>query len=285
MMNIQILTDGGADLTSSLKEQYEVKMIPLHIQIGNEQYRPGVDLDLPDFFRKMEETDELPKTSAPGPQAFYEAYKRIPADKPILMLSLSKGLSATYQNAVTGKQMLLEEEPNRQIEVLNTKTATSGIALLVKEAGEKITEGLTFSELVTHMKEKIEKTTTLFILKNLENLVKGGRIDRVKGAIAKTLNIKLLMNASKEGTIEVSEKVRGDKKSIRRFIEQIGEYARHFENKTISMSHCRAPERAQSILTKIKEKYPFNDSMMVEMGPLIATYAAEGGIVIAFFKD
>ncbi|MBO8157340.1 MAG: DegV family protein [Bacillaceae bacterium] len=284
-MNIQIMIDGGGDLPASLKEKYQVITVPLNIQFGNKQYKPGVDLDLPEFFKKLKESDELPKTSAPGPHFFYEAYKQIPRDKPILMLSLSKGLSATYQNASIGKNMLLEEDPDRQIEVLNTKTATSGIALLVKEAGEKITEGLSFSELVDHMEERIEKTTTLFILKNLENLVKGGRLDRVKGAIAKTLNIKLLMNASEEGTIEVSEKVRGDKKSIRRFIEQIGEYAKDFENKTISLSHCNAPERAESILAKIKERYPFKDSILAEMGPLIATYAAEGGIVIAFFRD
>lgn len=284
-MNIQIMIDGGGDLPASLKEKYQVITVPLNIQFGNKQYKPGVDLDLPEFFKKLKESDELPKTSAPGPHFFYEAYKQIPRDKPILMLSLSKGLSATHQNALIGKNMLLEEDPDRQIEVLNTKTATSGIALLVKEAGEKITEGLSFSELVDHMEERIEKTTTLFILKNLENLVKGGRLDRVKGAIAKTLNIKLLMNASEEGTIEVSEKVRGDKKSIRRFIEQIGEYAKDFENKTISLSHCNAPERAESILAKIKERYRFKDSILAEMGPLIATYAAEGGIVIAFFRD
>lgn len=82
------------------------------------------------------------------------------------------------------------------------------------------------------MEDRIENTITLFILKTLENVIKGGRLDKVKGALAKTLNIKLLMKASEIGAVEVTEKVRGNKKSIRRFVDQIGEYAHSFEDRS-----------------------------------------------------
>jgi DegV family protein with EDD domain len=201
------------------------------------------------------------------------------------MFSLSKGLSSTYENAVAGKNLLLEEEPDRTIEVLNTKTASCGIALLLHEANKKINENETFEEIVAHLSRKIEKTATLFVLKTLENLIMGGRLDRVRGAVAKTLNIKLLMRGSEEGTIEVTEKVRGEKKSIRRFVEQIGEYTKNVEDKVIAMTHCNDEERAKSVLAEIKKKYPFKDAYLAETGPLISTYGGNGALVISFFKD
>lgn len=285
VVDIQVMTDGGADIPKRLNETLDIIVVPLYLHFNDGQYKSGVTMDLQGFYQKIKETNELPRSAAPSPNDFYEAYKEVDPHTPILMLSLTKGLSSTYENAVIGKRMLLEDEPDRIIEVINTKTASCGIALLLHEANVKINEGYSFNELVGHLYERVEQTTTLFVLKTLENLVMGGRLDKVKGTIAKTLNIKLLMKASEEGSIDVSEKVRGDKKSIRRFIDQIGEYTKHFEDKVISMTHCNAEERAKNVLSQIRAKYPFKDAYLTETGPLISTYGGEGALVISFFKD
>ncbi|CDQ21510.1 EDD domain protein, DegV family [Halobacillus karajensis] len=284
-MTIQLIIDGGGDLPQGMMEDYNIHYVPLNLHFGNEQYKTGETIDLKTFYEKLKNTEELPRSSSPSPNDFYEKYKALDAEDEILVLSLTQGLSSTYESAVMGRDMLLEEEPNRKVAVLNTKTASSGIALLVDEAWKKINEGLEFEAVVSHMEERIEKTATLFILKTLENVIKGGRLDKVKGTIAKTLNIKLLMQASEEGTIEVTEKVRGNKKSIRRFVDQISEYTHQFENRNIALSHCNDEEGGQTVLNKIKERYNFKDGLFMEMGPLISTYAGEGGLVIAFFKD
>ncbi|QTM98116.1 DegV family EDD domain-containing protein [Sediminibacillus dalangtanensis] len=285
-MRIQLMTDGSADLSKQMEEELQVKVVPLYLNFGEKQYRTGIDLDIPAFNQMMRAAEELPRSAAPNPNDFYNAYKEVDPETPIIMLSLTKGVSSTYENAEAGKEMLLQEEPERKIEVINTKTASSGLILLLHEAAKKMDEGFSYEQLVQHLHIKVEQTTTLFVLKTIDNLIKGGRLDRMKGTIAKTLNIKLLMKASEEeGVIEVSEKVRGDKKSIRRFIEQIGEYTRNFEDKLIAMTHCNAEERAKKVLEDVKKKYPFKDTILTEMGPLISTYAGEGGLVIAFFKD
>lgn len=284
-MTIQLMTDGGADIPKELSGIIDIKTIPLYLNFRDQQYKSGVDLDLATFYKKIEETKELPRSAAPSPNDFYEAYKQVDPSTPIIMLSLSGGLSSTYDNAVAGKKLLLEEEPNRKIEVINTKTASCGQALMLFEAYQKIQENYSFEEIVSHLNKMVKHTATLFVLKTLENLVLGGRLDKVKGTIAKTLNIKLLMKGSDEGTIEVSEKVRGDKKSIRRFVEQIGEYAKSVEDKILVMTHCNASERAKAVLSEIKEKYTFKSTYLTEMGPLISTYGGEGALVIAFFKD
>lgn len=284
-MQIQIMTDSGADIPNSLMERYDMKVVPLNVHFGDEQYRSGIDIDLPTFHEKMNASEELPTTSAPAPYDFYQTFKAVDADKPIVMLSLSQELSTTHDNAVMGKDMLLEEEPNRKIVVLNTKSATSGMTLLADEAGKRAEEGMEFDAFIQHMEERIEQTATLIYLRTVENLIKGGRLDRFKGTIAKTLNIKVLMKKSDIGTIEVAEKVRGNKKALRRFLEQIGEYTKTFENKTIAVSYSTTEEKAKQFLSEVKERYAFKDSILTEMGPLIATHAGEGGYVISFFRD
>ncbi|KGX86573.1 DegV family protein [Pontibacillus litoralis] len=284
-MQIKIMTDGGSDLPKHVKDQYDVTIVPLNIHFGEEQYVSGVNLDIQTFYKKMREQEELPRSSAPSPYAFYEAYKEVDASKPILMLSLSKELSTTYHNALMAKDMILEEEPDRQIVVLNTRTATSGMSLLVNEAGQCVKQGMAFDELIHHIEERISKISTLFILRTVENLIKGGRLDRVKGTIAKTLNIKLLMKGSPEGKIEVAEKIRGNKKAMRRFVDQIADNTSNFENKTYSLSYSTTSEKAEAFLEEIKARYPFKETLLMEMGPLCATYAGEDGFVMAFFRD
>ncbi|MBM7554384.1 DegV family protein [Thalassobacillus pellis] len=284
-MTIQMIIDGGADVPHDLKAKHDIWIVPLNLHFGDEPFKTG-ELDIAEFYNKLRQSPELPRSSSPSPYDFYETYKRVDENHPILVLALTAGLSSTYESAVIGKDMLLEEQPDRQIVVLNTKTASCGIALLADEAGKRIEEGYSLDQLASHMEERIDKTTTLFILKTLENVIKGGRLDKVRGAIAKTLNIKLLMKASEtKGDIEVMEKVRGNKKAFRRFVDQIEEYANNFEDRAIALSHCNSEELGRSIMKDIQTKYKFKDQLFTEMGPLISTYAGEGGLVIAFFKD
>lgn len=284
-MHIQLMTDSGTDIPKEISDLYDIKVVPLYLHFSDGQYKSGVDLDTQSYHQKVKELGELPQSAAPSPNDFYEAYKEVDPSSPILMLSLSAGLSSTYENAVAGKDLLLEEEPNRKIEVINTKTTSCGPSLLLHEAITKIKDGYDFVTLVDYIQEKTNYTTSLFVLKTLDNLVQGGRLDKLRGKIAKTLNVKLLMRGSDEGTIEVSEKVRGEKKSIRRFIDQIGEYTKEFENKIITMTHCNDESRAKNVLSMIREKYPFKDAYLTDMGPLIANYGGDGAIVIAFFND
>ncbi|MGP4071485.1 DegV family protein [Piscibacillus sp. B03] len=284
-MDFQLMVDGGADLSKETIERFNIKIVPLNIHFEDAEYKAGEDLDLQTFYNKMSEAEELPKTSASSPNDFYDAFKEVDPEIPILMLALTKNLSATYQNAVLGKEMLLDEEPNRKIEIINTKTASSGIALLANEAIKLKLEQVDFKEITEKLKGYVEKTTTLFSLKTVENLIKGGRLDKMRGTIAKTLNIKLLMKASEEGTIEVTEKVRGEKKALRRLVDQIGDYSKSLEGKTIALAHSNCEEKAKKVLATIREKYQPEEEMLVEMGPLIATHAGESALVLSFLED
>lgn len=281
-MTIKIITDGAADLPLSFINELDVKVVPLNVSFGEQCYKTGIDIDNETFYRMMKESAELPKTSCPAPYDFLEAYKEVPEDKAIIVFSLSKALSGTYESAVVGMNMLLEEQPHRKIAVLNTKTGSCGQILLIDEAAKLINGGAGFDEVIANAQASIESMNTLVLLDTLENVVKGGRLSKAKAAIANALNIKIILEVSKEGSIEVREKVRGDKKVLRRFIEQIAEGGQDFEKKVLTMTHSNCEEKAMSILKEIQERYNFKETILSEIGPLIGTYAGEGGIVISF---
>lgn len=281
-MNIQLITDGGADIPSEFSEN--ITVVPLYLRFNNTEFKTGKDIDSQTFHDKVKKFKQVPTSSAPSPNDFYEALKTTDPTKPVLMISLSKALSSTYDNALTAKNQILSEEPSREIAVINTKSASCGTALIIHEAKEKMKEDYSFEDIVSHLEEKVEDMSTLFLLKSLDNLIMGGRLDKVKGTIAKTLNIKLLLKASEEGAVEVSEKIRGSKRSLKRFIDQIDDYVTNVENKVIVMTHSNAKEYGQSVLNRILDRYPFKESYLTETGPLISTYAGEEGLVISFFN-
>lgn len=281
-MTIKIITDGAADLPLSFFEEHPVKIVPLNVSFGEQRFKTGIDIDNETFYRMMRDSAELPKSSCPAPYDFLEAYKEVPEEDAIIVYALSKGLSGTYNSAVIGMNMLLEEQPTRKIAVLNTKTGSCGQILLIDEAVKLINNGADFDTIIANAQASIDSMNTFVLLDTLENVMKGGRLSRAKGAIANALNIKIILDVSKEGLIEVREKVRGEKKVLRRFIEQIGECGKDFEQKVLTMTHSNCEEKALSLLKAIKEQYNFRDAILSEIGPLIGTYAGEGGIVIAF---
>src|SRR5699024_2846222 len=164
-MHIQLMADGGADIPKRLLNILDVKMVPLYVYIQEKEYKTGITIDTETFNQKMEESEELPKSSAPGPMDFYESYRQVDPDVPIIMFSLSANVSVTYDNAIMAKDMLLNEELDCKIAVINTKTASVGIALLIHGSKQQIEQRSTYEEFVEYVHATITKTNTLFVLK------------------------------------------------------------------------------------------------------------------------
>lgn len=283
-MTIQLITDGGSDLSTQMREDWKVKVIPLYIHLDNEQIKAG-DISIEAFSEKIAQSKSFPTTSAAGPFEYYKVFEKVPGDKAIIHFSVSNGVSSAYKHAVMAKNMLLEKQPERQIEIINTESASSGIILLIQETINKIQEGFNFTELLSFIEDRIKHLRTVFVLKTLDNLIRSGRLDRIKGAVAKTLNVKLLLQASDEGKIEVLEKIRGTKKATKRFVEKVGEYISDTANQKLVITHAQAKERLDHIVTLIKEKYQFESVITAEMGPLLSLHAGSEAIVMAFFSD
>lgn len=277
-MTVKIITDGSADMPQGFFETNDIEQVPLTVSFGEEQY--SSDMDNKQFYQKIKSSPKLPMTSSPSPYTFTGAYERAGKSSDILVLALSSGVSSTYQHAKLAADAW--ESEGGSIEVIDTRTASVGLGLLTYKAALLAREGKTLQQISHAIRDYQKRLPTHIFLETLENVIKGGRLDKVRGTIASVLNVKLLMKATEDGTIDVMEKVRGSQNALRRMIEKIEDAKLDFETAVLAIAHSNCEARAKELLEAILKRYPFKDTHIAEMGPVIGTYAGEDGIVISY---
>jgi len=278
-MDFKIIVDSCCDLTKDLRERFNISTAPLSIDVGDKHFIDDENLDREGLLDSMRNSSDAPKTASPGPGPFLDLYRKYDN---IFVVTLSKELSATYQNAMLAKKMILEEAEDKLIKVFNSFSATVGETMIAYKLGELIEAGFNRDEIIEKTEKYIEEMQTLFVLDSLDNLIKAGRMGKLKGKIASFFNIKPVLGATPEGTITLVDKARGSKRAIRKLIEKIGERGENLEEKVLGIAHCNALEKAEYIKEKAAEKYSFRETIIVETAGISTVYANEGGIVLAF---
>ena len=196
-------------------------------------------------------------------------------------ITISSRLSASYNNALLAVD-LARNEKNIQCAVIDSKSAMSGETLLALKIQEYKEQGMSFEETAKRAQEFADKEEkTFFVLETFENLIKNGRVSKLKGTLASLLHISPIMYGD-DGEIKLLEMVRGSKKSLKRMVEAIGEQSSNFEDKILAISHCNNQKRAEFVVDMINERYNFKKVMMVSTTGLGCVYANQGGIVLSF---
>lgn len=278
-MGIKIVADSCCDLSTEMRQSMNIETVPLTIQIGDREYRDDEKLDVKAMIKDMKQCETAPKTACPTPGDFLKAYE---GSESVFVVTLSSALSGTYNSAMLAKKMFLEEVDNKFIHVFDSLSAVVGETLISLKIFELAKHQLDNNQIVEKVNDYIKNMKTIFLLESLENLIKAGRVNKLKGVLATLLNIKPIMGAENDGTIKLVEGVRGTKKAFKRFIEIIGEQGEKLEEKVIGIAHCNCLERAEAFKSEILKHYNFKDIIIVEMAGLSSVYANEGGIVVAF---
>lgn len=278
-MQTKIVVDSCCDLTDEIRNKYNISTAPLSIDIGEETFIDDQDLDREYLLEKMRKSPEIPKTASPSPELFLKLYKKY---EQVFVVTLSDKLSSSYQNAVLAKKMLLDQDKEKFVHVFNSYSAAAGETITAIKLGELIKAGLSTKEIIKKTDDYISEMQTLFVLDSLDNLLKAGRMNKVKGKLASFFNIKPILAGTSEGTITLLDKARGSKKAIRKLVDKIGKKSDNLENKVLGISHCNALKRAEYIKEEAYKKYKFRDIIIVETAGISTVYANEGGIVTAF---
>lgn len=270
MNSIKLVTDISCDLPKEIIDRYNIEIIGLNVSFGDETFISGIDIDNKTFYEKMDNYKELPKTSCPSPERFMKAYE---GDKDcVLVLTLTSKLSATYSTAVLAKDMFIQENENKKIEVIDTESGSVGAGLLVIRAAELIEEGKGFEEIIAEI-EKLKKEVVFFgTLDTLENAIKGGIIN--------ALNFKVIIQID-EGIVKPIDKARGEVKSLKKVLEYIELNATDCENKRLSIGHSNCPEKAIKVKSLIEENHTFKDVIISEVGSVMGTYTSKGAILVS----
>lgn len=274
---VKLVTDSSADLPEELLNQYNISVVPLTVNIDGREYLEGVDLLPQEFCEKMFHSKELPKTSQPSPEAFIDCFKSLSGKDPILCLTISSGLSGTYQSACIGRDMV-----DADVTVFDTFAGSLAHGLQLIKAGKLAKEGWSINNIVQFLGEYRKRSNILILLDTLENIVKGGRLSKFHGTVAKVLNIKFLLEGI-EGKVEIVEKVRGKKKFMKRVIDIIGERKKNFSDTIFAITHVDNLGGARFLKDKIIEKYKPKDVIINYMGATMGTYAGRGGMIISFY--
>lgn len=278
-MSIKVIADSGCDLNDKLRKEKEIDLVPLSIQVDDKHYKDDELLDTKDLLNQMKNSINIPKTASPSPMEFIKRFKDAES---IFIVTLSSSLSSTYNNALMAKEMYKEQFQDKFIHVFDSLSASVAETLVSLKILELAKENYKNLEIVEKVNEYISEMKTFFVLESLENLIKSGRLSKLKGKIATALNIKPIMCGNKEGKIDLVEKVRGSKKAFKRLVEVIGEQGEKLEEKVLGIAHCNCLEKAEKFKEEVMKKYNFKDIIIVDTGGISTVYANEGGIVIAF---
>ena len=178
-MNYKIVVDSCCDLTEEWKADSHFQIIPLTLQVGDTTIPDDEDFDQARFLKLVRECPECPKTACPSPEAFKEAYK-CEADA-VFVVTLSQHLSGTYNSAVLGRSLYLEEhgEDSKQIAVFSSDSASVGEAKIAFKIRELCEAGKSFDEVVKEVSDFRDQMNTYFVLESLDFLKKNGRLTGV----------------------------------------------------------------------------------------------------------
>ncbi|HHX11668.1 MAG TPA: DegV family protein [Clostridiales bacterium] len=278
-MDYRIIGDSCTDLPKELREDPHFKLVPLTLIIDGEEVRDDETFDIKRFLKMMKDSPNSPKSACPSPEDYM---KEFDIDGDIYVVTLSSKLSGSYNSAELAKRLYLEENPNKNIGIIDSKSASAGQTLLSFKLKEFIENGLSFDQVIDKINEFRDGMKTNFVLESLENLRKNGRLSGVQAFIINTLNIKLVMGATPEGTIYRLDQARGIIRALGAMAKRIEHDVIRPQERILTIAHCNCYERAVYFKDEILKRLPFKDFLIVETAGVSTLYANDGGIVVAY---
>ena len=278
-MAYMIIGDSCTDLTEEMKKDTHIQLIPLTLQVDDKQIIDDETFNQKEFIKLMRESSNAPKSACPAPEAYLEAYKK---EADIYVVTLSSQLSGSYNSAEVAKKMYFEEFGEKNIFVIDSKSASVGQTLIAMKIQELVEKGCSFDETTKQVLKYREEQSTKFVLETLDVLQKNGRLSAVKSLICKTLNIKPVMTSTPEGKIDKADQARGMLKALQKMAECVAKDVVNPTEKILGIAHCNHFERAEYIKQKILELVPFKDVIIVEDAGVSTMYANDGGIIVAY---
>lgn len=277
---IMITSDSTTDLSAELIERYNVKILPLGINMGGKLYRDGIDISPDLIYEHYEKTGELPKTSAVNVEECMDFFKPfVDEGYAIVHFALSSEMSSTYNNCCLAA-MEFEE-----VHVVDTKNLSTGGGLLVISAGEMAKEGLEAKEIAEKCRELSERVDASFIIDNLEFLYKGGRCSSLEAFGANLLKLKPCI-AVRNGKMGATKKYRGKFSSVLKeyITDMIGD-ASDIELDKIFVTHAGCDEEiCKECVELVKSLAQFKEVYLTRAGSTISSHCGRNTLGVLFIR-
>ncbi|WP_027408958.1 DegV family protein [Anoxybacteroides tepidamans] len=283
-MSIAIVADSGCDLPYSFLQERHVSFLPLIVHLNEADYEDFITIEPKQVYNAMR-NGEIPKTSQASPLKMKELFTELAKDgRSAIYIAFSSQLSGTYQTAMMVRQEVLEQYPDFQLTVIDSKCASLGLGLVVIKACELAQRGMPYEQLCEAISTYCRHMEHIFTVDDLEFLARGGRISKASAVVGGLLNIKPLLHVE-DGKLIPLEKIRGRKKVLKRIVELMEERGDDLQKQLIGISHGDDEEAALELKRMIEEKFGCNRFYISQIGGAIGAHAGPGTLAVFFLNQ
>ncbi|MDE6917179.1 MAG: DegV family protein [Lachnospiraceae bacterium] len=277
-MKYKIVVDSCCELPEDMKKDPRFEIVPLTLIVGDKyEKEDNMAFDQREFLDAVAACPECPKSACPSPERYRAAYQT-EAER-VYVVTLSSKLSGSYNSAVLGKNLYCEKYGEKDICVVDSKSAACGETQIVYKIMELEEQEFTFAEITEQIALFVREMNTYFVLENLDTLRKNGRLSGVKALVASTLNIKPVMGADDGSIIQLGQGI-GMKKALAKMAETAVSQAVEAGKKRLMITHCNNLKAAECVRRHIEEKLHFKETLILDAAGVSSMYANEGGVIV-----
>jgi len=273
MKKIALVTDSTADLTEEFRQKHNIHVIPLKVIFGKQEYCDG-QMPSEEFYQRLQLADYLPSTSQPSPEDFRRLYSRLAEEyREIISIHISSGLSGTLNAARIAKEKI-----KAKIHLVDSKTISLGIGLMIEEASAALHQGMNSSQIVEKLSQARANLETLFTLNTLEYLHKGGRLGRVQSIMGSILNIKPVIRVAEDGVYHTYHKTRSQEKALQTIVEAFKKYSNGRKPVRIAVAHGAAQKAGETLKEALENIFQMSVSFYTQVGSVIGVHTGPGTV-------
>lgn len=274
-MNYKIVVDSSADIRTLADVDFA--SAPLKINIGERIFVDDANLDVMEMVDVLRAYKGRTTTACPNTEEYIESFGD--ADR-VFCITISGNLSGSFNAARLAKEQYEEEHPGRKVHIIDSLSAGSELAMLAEKIREMVCEHVEFEKMVEKITAYHEKLGTMFMLQSVHNLANNGRLNPAIAALVGMLGIRMVGKASDVGTLELTDKCRGDKRALAQLYKTMKEMG--FAGGLVRIHHCANETGAKMLRDHVLAEFPLAKVIIDKVGGLCAYYAEYGGMIIGF---
>ena len=278
--NTAIVLDSTADCPDPQARHANWRMVPLYVRFGDETLREYVDITPEEFYRRLRESPEPPKSSQPTPADFAAVYEELAGYERIVAVLLSAKLSGTFESA-----RLAAESSGREVTLVDSGVICGGAVILADALQRRLERGTTEEELLAVVERFRRTRGLLFTVETLEYLVRGGRVGKASGLAGQLLNVKPILHFD-DGEVAPLKRVRGRAKALAEFEAMFLEATEDSPDLHVGVGHADAPDDAAKLVERLRAARPAASlDIVTTLGPVIGTHGGPGTLGLFWFQD
>jgi len=284
-MTIKIITDSACDIIEADQQSYNIEIMPVYVTQDEKNYRDGIDITSELVYENMRNGVRY-KTSQIPYGDFLQRFEELILEKQaFIYLGFSSGLSGTYQAAALAERDLKEKYPEAIFEVIDTKAVCYGLGLMVYGVARAADNNETMDQLIKRIDYYIKHVKHVFTVTDLQYLYWGGRLNKGTAIIGNMLHINPLLEVDKAGELHQIDKIRGEKKLLKKMVGYLEEYGDRMDIQTIGISHADNQELAAGFVKIASKRFNTDNFKIVTMGATIGTHSGPGTLAVFFFDE